>query len=250
MEKDNYTIIEKYLNGELNEEEVNNFKKRLEEDAAFADEYNLQKSMNIFLEKKNNQPALEATLNTLGNDFFQEESNSRSEKVIPINKTKSRNRWIIGLVASAAIAAILIMFNPFQSSDLYQQYASHQSISLTEKSTDNKFATKAETAFNQQNYSLAYQNLTSYLQENPEDQKAKLAFGISALEIGKINEAQATFNEIKSGNSALKNYGTWYLALSYLKQKDFVATKNLLNQIPPSEKELFNKSQTLINELN
>ena len=45
MEKDNSTLINRYLNGELNEEEVISFQKRLEEDKEFLEEYTLQKSI-------------------------------------------------------------------------------------------------------------------------------------------------------------------------------------------------------------
>jgi hypothetical protein len=70
MEKNNYTLIQKYLTGELNEEEVKSFQTRLKEDATFSAEYTLQKSMNIFLEKDRNQPALKSKLESLGKDFF------------------------------------------------------------------------------------------------------------------------------------------------------------------------------------
>lgn len=249
MEKDNYTLIEKYLNGELNEEEIKNFKTRLNEDAAFSEEYTLQKSMNIFLEKDRNQPSLKSKLETIGGDFFKEEKNEEKPKVIPISRNKNRNRWLVGLIATAAIAVLLVMFNPFQPQDLYQQYASHQSISLTEKSSGSDAGTNAEQAFNQKNYALAFENLTIYLQENPDDQKAQLALGISALESGKTEEAISIFTKINVGSSALKNYGTWYLALSYLKQKDFEKTKTFLNQIPSSEKKLFEKAQSLLKDL-
>ena len=249
MEKDNYTLIEKYLNGELNEEEIKNFQARLKGDAAFSEEYTLQKSMNIFLEKDRNQPLLESKLTSIGKDFFKEEKNEQEDKVIPIARNKNRNRWLIGLIASAAVAALLVMFNPFQPNDLYHQYASHQPISLTEKSTGSDLATKAETAFNQKNYALAYRNITIYLQENAEDQKAQLALGISALEFGKTEEAISIFEKINAGNSALKNYGTWYLALSYLKQKNFEKAKSFLNQVPDSEKTLFTKAQKLLKDL-
>ncbi|MFK8009399.1 MAG: tol-pal system YbgF family protein [Saprospiraceae bacterium] len=249
MEKDNYTLIEKYLNGELNEEEIKKFQSRLKEDTVFAEEYTLQKSMNIFLEKNRNQPALESKLASIGKDFFVEGKNEQEDKVIPISRNKNRNRWIIGLIATAAVAALLVMFNPFQEGDLYQQYAAHQPISLTEKSTGNDVSTKAETAFNQKNYALAYENLTLYLQENPADQKAQLALGISALEDGKTTEAITIFEKMATGDSAFKDYGTWYLALSYLKQKDFEKAKSFLSQVPNSEKSLFKKAQKLLKDL-
>lgn len=249
MKKDNYKLIEKYLNDELSEEEVKNFKTRLNEDIAFSEEYTLQKSMDIFLEKNRNQPSLESKLESIGKDFFTEEKNEKEDKVVPINRNKNQNRWLIGLIATAAIAAILVMFNPFQEQDLYNQYASHQPISLTEKSTNGIAGTNAEQAFNQKNYELAYENITTYLLKNPDDQKAKLALGISGLETGRTDEAISIFEKINTGNSAIKYYGTWYLALSYLKQKDFVNSRTFLNQIPESDKMLYSKAQNLLEDL-
>lgn len=247
MEKNNYTLIEKYLNGELNEEEILSFKTRLTEDTDFAQEYNLQKSMNIFLEKDKNAPALKKQFAKLGSEFFQEKNN---EKVIPIDRKKGNRRSLYGMIgAIAAIALLLFIFNPFQSGNLYDQYAAHQPLALTEKSTNASIATEAETFFNQKKYDLAYKNITMYLQENSDDQKAQLVLGISALEIGKDEEARAIFQKIHEGNSALKNYGTWYLALAYLKNKDFDQTKNYLKQIPNSERSLYTKAEKLLGEM-
>lgn len=249
MEKDNYTLIEKYLNGELNETEKKDFQNRLASDPEFSEEYTLQKSMNIFLEKDRNQPALESKLASIGNDFFLEEKIENDEKVIPIHRNKNRNRWLIGLIATAAVAAILVFFNPFLEKDLYNQYASHSPISLTEKSTGSDLASKAETAFNEGEYTLAYKNLTTYLQENSDNQKAQLSLGISALEIGKTDEAISIFTKISNGSSTLKNYGTWYLGLAYVKQKDFEKAKVVLNQVSESEAMLYKKAKELLENL-
>ena len=137
MQKDDYTLIEKYLQGELNEEEANAFRLRLQEDTALAEEYTLRKSMAIFLEKDRNQASLQPQLEALGKTYFVEE---KKAKVIPFY----RNRLFIGLASAAAIALLLIFWNPFQSRSLYDQYAFHQPISLTEKSTGTDLAAKAD----------------------------------------------------------------------------------------------------------
>ena len=241
MENDNYTLIEKYLLGELSEEDRLSFQQRLKEDKAFKEEYDLQKSMNIFLEKDRNKAALQSQFEKLGEAFFNE---AEETKVIPLKN--NRNRFVIGIITAAAIGLLFFFWNPFQSGSIYDQYASHSPLALIEKSSGNESAINAEKYFNDKNYELAYTNLTTYLTTNPEDQRAKLALGISALETGKNAEAIDIFSQIKNGGSALKHYGTWYLALSYLKEKDFDKAASFLKEIPNSEKKLFDDAQEIL----
>lgn len=242
MDSNDYILIDRYLQGELSNEEVRSFKQRLKDDEEFAGEYSLRKGMDIFLEKERNQPNLESSLERLGDEFFEEEKKKTTFSIY-------RNRIFIGLAAAAAIALALIIWNPFEATSLYDQYAIHQPISLTEKSTTAAIGTKAEKEFNTKNYKEAYKSLSTYIEQKPDDQKAKLALGISALELDKLEEASSTFSAIQNSNSALKEYGTWYLALTYLKKGDNEKAKSLLTKITSTEKNLFEKATKLLKSL-
>jgi len=226
MAQDNYTLVEKYLSNQLSEEERKAFREQLQTDNALREEYDLQKSMNIFLEKDRNQAALQNQFNQLGKEFFQEKK--EEAKVVPMNR--NRNRFLIGILSAAAVGLLLFFFNPLQSGSMYDQ-------------------TKAEAAFNEKNYSSAYELLTTYLQNNPGESKAQLALGISALETGKTSRAVDIFTQLKNGNSALKDYGTWYLGLTYLKEKDMEKAKSFFEQVPQSQKKLYEDAQEILGKM-
>lgn len=243
MENNDNTLIEKYFDGGLGKEEKAAFQNRLKKDASFKEAYDLRKSMAIFLEKESHQPILQTQFEQFGEEFFVEK---KEAKVVPFYR---KPLWI-GLAASAAIIAlILIVWNPFQAQNLYQQYAIHQPVALVEKSSAATIAAQAEMNFNQKHYEQAYRDLTAYLQQEKENPRAQLALGISALEIGKIEEATTIFTRLHQGSSLLKNSGTWYLALTYLKQEKFESSKQLLKQIPSSDTFLYSKAQELVSKI-
>ncbi|MDB4285840.1 tetratricopeptide repeat protein [bacterium] len=242
MQEDDYILIEKYLEGTLEEGEKGLFQRRVGEDIEFAKAFTLRKSMDIFLEKEQNSHNLAEKLDRLGKEFFPTEEKVR---VVPL----WRRPLVMGMLAAAAIALLLMVWNPFKPATLYKQYAVHQPLSLIEKSTDFDGAAVAQTAFNEGNYEAAYQALTQYILEYPQNNKALLHLGISALEIGKTTEAIAIFSALQNGGSVYKDYGTWYLALTYLKTKDFEKAEQQLEEIPVSEKLLYGKAELLLKEL-
>ncbi len=241
MEK-NFTLIDKYFQNKLNDDEQNAFQQKLDSDQEFAEEFAFQKSMHIYFEGAKNKANLTQKLDKLGQEFFKEETKPKSAKII-------NRKFIWTIISAAAIGLLLILSNPFASPDLYQNFAHHQNLALIVKSDNSDWAKKAEHDFNTQNYTQAIIDLNAYLKENPNQQRALLALGISHLETNHIKAATRVFTQIRNGNSTLKNYGTWYLALTSVKNKDFEKAKQLLKEIPSSDASLYAKAQELLKEL-
>jgi hypothetical protein len=239
---DDYKLIEDYIAGTLSEDQRAEFEERLNEDAAFAEAFQVQKSMNAFLVKENTKAQLLQQLNGLGEKHF---DTPQQAKVVSF----SRRKVFAGLAIAASIALLVFALNGLFEKPLYNQYAMHQTINLVEKGDSDPIAVTAQTEFNNKDYSNAYQSLTTYLLESPEDTKAILAKGICALELDKTAEAIDIFTQIHTGNTALKNNGTWYLALSYLKQNDLEKTAAYLKMIPESDQFLTTKAKALLGKL-
>lgn len=240
MEKD-YKLIEDYLNGKLDQNQVALFEKRLNDDPAFAEAFQLEKSMNIFLVKENNKNQLLPQLESLGEKHFQ---------TAKVKSLQSNRRWLYsGLAVAASIALLIFALNGFFQKSLYEQYANHQALNLIEKSEASPNAAQAQNEFNANDFQSAYKSLDLYLNQHPEDTKAFLAKGITALETGQYEEALSIFNQIHSENSALKTNGTWYLALTYLKQDKLENARTYLLLIPESENFLFKQAQELMQKL-
>ena len=154
-----------------------------------------------------------------------------------------------GLAVAASFALLIFALSGLFQKTTYDQFAQHQALNLVEKSETAPIAIKAQEEFNTKNYAAAFESLTTYLTQSPEDNKAVLAKGICALELNRFPAAIAIFDQIHSGTSALKTSGTWYLALSYLKQNDLQQTKKYLHLIPDSDSFYAKKAEDLLAQL-
>ena len=76
-----------------------------------------------------------------------------------------------------------------------------------------------------------------------------LAEGICNLETEKYEQAKNIFNNIANSQSAYKDAGLWYQALTALKQKDNNGCSNLLKMIPATSV-YSTKAKALLEKLN
>ena len=239
MKEEDYKSIDQYLQKELGNDEQQAFKQRLKEDNAFAKAYKESRQMTNYLQASLKQPALEEELAHLGKQYFKNETTSKAKLVrMPMLR--------IGLAIAAAIALLVVVWNPFNSGGLYVQFAQHPSLALVEKSASSELIQKAEKAYTSGQYEAAYLALSEVLKSEPNNVQAKLALGISALETDRIEKAQSIFGELANGSSSLKTYGNWYLALSYIKQGENEKAKPFLEKIGNDEPLLKKKAENLL----
>lgn len=242
MEENDYTIIDQFLQGELPKDQHTAFHKRLATDKEFAKAYQFAQQMTNYLKARQKQPALEAKLNEWGDQYIKKETATSAKRI-------KMSSWKTGLAIAAAIALLLMVWNPFDSGDLYSQYAVHPPLALVEKNAASTFAQQAEQAYTSKNYVGAYSALTNLLEIESENVQAQLALGISALETGKTSEAQAIFSKLAEGTSVLKSYGQWYLALSYIQQGENEKAKPILKGINNDEPSLKKKATELLTKI-
>ncbi|MGK0364817.1 MAG: hypothetical protein ACI85O_001877 [Saprospiraceae bacterium] len=226
MDEKDYIDLNKYLAGGLSEVEHRAFSERIKNEPELQKELAWQQETNAFLQRKEGADKLKKTFSIVENDFFKDEK--PEAKIVDIG----RKKWL-GIVGVAAAAALLFfIFNPFASPDLYQQYSNPAAISLLDRSEVISNAREAEIAFNAGDYKKAYAFLSAYLAKNQDDAQALLAKGIAATEIENYKEAEQIFQGISNGKTLLKQEGTWYLALMYLKKGEIENVKVELAKIP------------------
>ncbi|MFK8104998.1 MAG: tetratricopeptide repeat protein [Saprospiraceae bacterium] len=249
MENKDNDLIEAYFDGRLDASQQATVELRVAKEEGFAAAFEQRKEMQTYLKNIAKQEKLEQQLDQIGQPYFQGET----AKVVPLKKEKpnqSRLAMLTALVTAAAVAFLLILFNPFKQASLYEQYALHEPLNLTEKSaTDDQLAAKAEIAFNEKQYPAAVTALEAYLAQNPTAIKASLFKAIALLETGQFTESRAILTRLSKGKTALKVEAQWYLALSYLKVEEIAATRKLLAEIPESDAYWYNKAQKLLKEL-
>jgi tetratricopeptide (TPR) repeat protein len=243
MNEEDYKLLDQYLQGELPDDQKKAFEERLQTDEALAAELELRQQMHTYLRTQARQPALEEAMQNLGNTYFSQDG--KSAKILPIG----RRRLYLGLGIAAAIALLLLIWNPFGTGNLYKAYAKHPPLALVEKGDTRTLAQQAEVAYQEQDYAKAYSLLNELTDLSSKNVQLQLALGISALETGRTTKARQLFEELAEGNSALRNYGRWYLALSYLKTEEFDQAKTELQKLDDSDPALYDKAAQLLEEL-
>lgn len=229
MKEEDDVLISRYLAADLDAKNKAAFEARTAAEPELATELEQRRQEMTFLRTEATLPDLQSRMKELSSQHFEkkkdtarpQEQGEVPEKQGATVRRLGWKRWAPGVGIAAAVALVLLLWNPFSSADGYEQFAQYTPVYLTEKSSDAvPAAAPAEAAFNDGHYTEAYNQLTTYLAQRPEDTEARLALGIAALETDRDDEAQTIFSDIASGNSALKDDAQFYLALAYFKAKD------------------------------
>jgi tetratricopeptide (TPR) repeat protein len=242
MKEQDYITIEAFLEGTLPAEEASAVEGRAAHDPQFADALANRRRLYEHLQAKAGEASLRTTLGQLGDRHFVRQNQQAVVKPIGRNN----RRWLMGLVAAAVIALAMIfggrLFTPPGSA--YEQFAQHQDLSLTERGTDTG-ASAAEAAFNEGRYAEAIDRLRAYLGVQDDDERARLALGVSLLERNQDSLAITVFEKIAAGESTLVPYGNWYLALAAVKRGNTEEALSFLALIPESDTYLANRVRKL-----
>ena len=110
MNVNDTVLIEKYLAGELSNEEAQAFELRLETDSEFADNFIIYQAIENEMHSDQDESALKEELSLHTKKYFGAEE---SDRVIPIEPARKR-RWIYAAVAVAACITALLVFRPWQ----------------------------------------------------------------------------------------------------------------------------------------
>ncbi len=247
MSEDIYKLVEQFLNGELDPQQTQAFNNRLETDAELAEEVRLRQDMHGYLVNKKKKGDFKKKLDNIGADYFKEAS-APPAKEIPL-KPKRNFRWI-AIAASVAVITIALYWVLAPKSSLYEQYAQHEPLQLTEKSSSQSaLIKKTEDTFNKGDYGSSLLAINELLKSQPTELQYLMAKGICLLETNKIREAHMIFNTIASGQSVFKSEAQWYNALSYLKENKPELAKTELQKIPTDDPDWSSKVAQLIKKL-
>ncbi len=204
--------IERYFEGEMNEEETRIFEYNIQSDELLrADVKDYEKSILLLKKKYNSEDRRLALLKTLkeeGKKHFVE----KKTKVVPFKKA---------LLSVAAVAAIVLFGTYFlNNGSLYEEYESHESVSVQLKGGQDEGLIVAVENFNTNQYDDAVIGFENYLMEHPKDLQILKALGISYLEINELEKAINVFENNDFKGSVFEHDAQWYEALTYLKMRD------------------------------
>ncbi|MEM9916823.1 MAG: hypothetical protein AAF990_01930 [Bacteroidota bacterium] len=225
--------IDRYLEGRLNEAELKEMERKLQQEPEFARALMLEKDLMEGIE-------------SFGNDRLRDFLDGVHEEVksVPVQETPKSSRLI--WVAAVALAVLLMLAfwlwprpdsTPAELYALYKQENSYP-FDFTEKSTDDEQALieLAERLLKKQDYKQALMPLNELFSKTEESQYL-LAIGIAEMESEAVpNEAIATFRKLQQQYPAFQNDYLWYEALAHLKKEDVAAAQASLQKISNASK--------------
>ena len=239
MNDERYILFENYLSNELSAEEKANFEKQLAEDPELASAFEIFKDLNLHLGNKfGNQEELKAFKKNL-KSISKEHFKTKKPKVVAFKP------WQYAIAASVAILVGLFVFQNINPS--FDDYNNPEMATFIERGDVNENLKLAQDAFNAQKYKTAIPYFEAVLKEN-KSPEIQYFYAVSLLEDNQFQKAETNLSELKTGASIYKDKGTWYLALSKLKQEDYKSCKEILQTIP-DDFEDYDQVQELLNEL-
>lgn len=245
MKEQDYLDMEAYLQGELTAAKAAALEARAATEEAFATELAERRRFNDHLRADAAEPNLLPTLAALGAKYFPAsavvnlpEATPTEAVVRPLKPKPGSRSWLVGLGVAAAIALAFVLggdllFPP--ATDVYEQFAQHQPLSLTERGEGDNGLTDVELAYNEGRYEEAITGLTDYLERAPNDNRARLALGISLLEEYRTDEAVSLLSDLAEQGSSLAPYANWYLALAAIRTGDKAEALRRLSLIPTGD---------------
>ncbi|TKC08238.1 hypothetical protein FA048_13860 [Pedobacter polaris] len=227
MAEDKILLVARYSEGDMDENEIANFKTQLQDDVELQQnlkEYqNIHQSLKMQLANDESDQRFKQHLNTLGRQHFSEEV-----KVISFRPYK---KW---LPAVAAILVVgLLLWAPWNSS-LYSNYADNGQMLITERGAAQQTNLDVAASFyNDKDYVAAEKLLEREYLANLQNEMVGYYYGIALIETHQEEVARTVLTKIYIGESAFKYDAAYYIALSYLKEDKNTDCIAWLKKIPP-----------------
>ncbi len=230
--------IIRFSEGEMEAKERLDFEQALQTDQNLKNDYDLYNQVNGTLRAKfNTQPAdieFKQKLKEFNTKYF------TKGREVPVRKLKT-NRFFY---AAAVILLALFIWAPWNQ-NLYNKYSGTQMVSVAERGTANEtLLSEATQAFNSKDFYTAKSKLKSLLESDTNNDMLKFYYGISLLETNEILNSRTHLDAVFNGESVFKDEAAFYMALSYVKEKNNNAAKAWLEKVS-SDSAVFEKAQEL-----
>jgi len=241
MSSFDFEDIARFVEGDMTEQERQQFSAQLENDhelAAKLREYqHIDSSLRMKLVDDSRDQVFKASLDTFGKEYF------RNSRVIPLK------RYITWAASIAAVFVVFLIWSPWKA-NMYEQYAATSMPATAERGevSGQGEMQEAATAFNRKDFNLAKSKLETVLKSEPANNMAKLYYGISLIETGQTVEARKHLLQVFNGESVFKYDAGFYIALSYLKEKKEKECALWLKKIP-ADAPNYEKAQELFRKL-
>ncbi|MBK9358686.1 MAG: hypothetical protein IPN08_15120 [Bacteroidales bacterium] len=239
-------LIERFIAGEMNEDELRWFGKELQTNAELSGELKLDKDLdNILLDE--DVVEFRRKLISVFNESKQKEATTKIVRMQP-------RRW--QLVAAAAIAVLMIaggailltQQRSYTAEKLFSMYYdTDRTIELTRSGNAN--IVEAILKFQQKDFQGASLLFAEILDKDSSNIAVWFYNGISYIETNRIDDAVKAFRYIiDDKNNLYVEHAEWYLGLCYLKNEQIDYAVEQFRKIAADQKNYHNKEANKILE--
>ena len=244
----NLETIEKYIDGELEGQELLDFEYLLSTDPDIKSEYELSMEINQSV-MEDDVMALRETMEYMYEDDTQEQ---RTPNLF------TRRKFYYAAASAALLLAtggiIQKMSNPDLSSDVvFDKYYAPYDVTVTYRSGNtevDRVLLSALEQYEEQDYEQAIQLFEKVLDKGKSNMALNLYSGIAYLEEEKYQKATSSFNDIISDEDNLFiEQAEWYLSMCYLKTENLDKARLVLNKIIEEESYYKDKAKEVLRDL-
>jgi Lipoprotein NlpI, contains TPR repeats len=166
-------------------------------------------------------------------------------------KERDTNRmgwYVMGITVLAMLIAGLLFISPWHK-DVYRQFAPTEMIHHPVPDNDtSRLLHEASRNFNRRRFTAAIQQLDRVVQLDPSNSFARYYRGVSLVEINRQPQAREDLQAVFNSNKPIRYDAAFYMALSFLKERDKQRALDWLLKIPP-QAAVYAKAQKLMEEL-
>ncbi|NMC42128.1 MAG: tetratricopeptide repeat protein [Bacteroidales bacterium] len=240
-------FIEKYLAGEMNQQERNWFNSEIEGNEHLQREIMLRRKTDTMM-RRQDVIKLRSRLSAIGEEYRRKEAQKVARR-----KLAYRSAAVIAALVMAG--SMFFYMNRMQSPDaLFNHYfslyeAGDQARSNSASGIDPLYS-KALSYYNSNDFENAAKFFKEFINNSPANMEAHLIYGISEMKNRNFPEAEKSFSTILSdGNNYFLDNARWYLALCYLNTGKTDAARNELNAVKSSGSVYSKKAAKLLKKV-
>lgn len=232
MNEEKLLTVARYLEGDMEPQEKIDFEMAVPTDPELQEllaEYkNVHQTLKMKIAPSPTDAQLEATLSSLNQQYFKNAVAEQPE----MTRVVSLKPYLKWMSVAAVLIIGLLVWAPW-SANLYEKYAISKEMSVVERGEgDKNNLEKAADFYNTGNFASAAKVLQQEYATNKDNSQVAYYYGISLIETAKGEEGRAVLSKLAEGESVFKYDAVYYMALSYVKEKNPKEALVWLEKIP------------------
>ncbi|MGE0090402.1 MAG: tol-pal system YbgF family protein [Bacteroidales bacterium] len=241
-------LVDKYIYGELDISEMEQFEQTMDSDTNLKKEYLLYADINKAIHEEDVM-MLRGSLNTIYDEMH-------STKIIPLKIPKRRIYYAAASIALLiATGSIVYEYSkPNLNNDaIYTKYFTPYEVSVTYRSGNeeiDRVLISALEKYENKDYENAVKLFEKVLEKRSTDIAANLYTGIALMETEKYQKATKSFQTIITHNNNLFiEQAKWYLAMCYIKTGQVKKAEITLNELVINDSYYKKPAKKVLNDL-